>query len=226
MIDRMTLRLLLLLVAAMTAAALWRISQLPDWQLPFEGLKGPYTRPALVLFVPPLSILLTMGLVWASKWIVSGPVEAMAPYKRLNRNVLIGVGILTVLGQAYVISRSLGFDFDQSGDVMGRGTIIVTALLVMIHGNSLPKMPWLSSRFSAYQLDPWQHARSRRFSGWMSIVFGLAMIVIALLMPLRTIAPIVMGLSLAYVVAIHLNIMRLKREPTPIGLETGGNSIT
>jgi len=215
MIDRKALWTLILFALVMTAAALWRLSLLPDWtQVPFTGPRGPFTRHGLVLFIPPLSMLFLIVLSWIMKYMVSGTDVAIAAYQRLNRKVLLGVAVLSLLMHGYIISRSLGYGLALHGEYLARGTVVITAILVMFHGNALPKLPWLSSRITSFQFDAWQSARSRRFAGRISIVLSLGMIAAGLLMPIKTVAPFVMALSLAYLVAIIWYALKLKREPS------------
>jgi hypothetical protein len=216
MIERKTLWFLILLALAMTATAFWRLSLLPDWtQVPFTGPKGTFTRHGFVLFVPPLSLLFAIGCVFASKFLVTGPDSAIQAYQRLNRLVLLGTGVLTAVMEVFLISRSLGHGFGINAEVLARGTITVSAILIMMQGNVLPKMPSVSARFPALQLDEWQQVRSRRFTGRMSIGFGLTMIAAAALLPLRAVAPVIVVLVPFYVGVVFWNIFRLKREPSP-----------
>jgi hypothetical protein len=213
MIDRKTLWILILLALAMTAAALWRLSLLPDWtQVPFMGDRGPHTKHGLILFVPPLSLLFLIALACGTQWLVSGPDEAIQAHQRRNRLMLLGTGMLTLLGDAFLISRSLGYGGGLNGEVFSRAVIMVSAVLVMAQGNNMPKLPWISSRFGAFQLDPWQQVRARRFAGRLSIGYGLAMIAAAALLPVRVIPPIVIALTPLYLGAIIWRSVRLKRE--------------
>jgi hypothetical protein len=217
MISRQTLGFLLALVAAMTAASLWRLSLLPDWtQLPFTGAKGPYIRHGLVLFVSPLCILVTTGLVYGAKFLVTGPDANLAPYKRMNRRVLLGVGVLTALMHGYIIGRSLGHGLSLNPDILSRGTIMICAILVMVQGNFLPKMPSVSARFRAFQLDDWQQKRSRRFSGRLAVFYGLLILAAAALLPTRTLIPTVVLLTPIYMGVLAWHMLRLKREPSPL----------
>jgi len=217
MIDRKTLGILLALVAAMTAASLWRLSLLPDWtQLPFTGAKEPYIRHGLVLFVTPLCILLVIGCVQGSKFLVTSPEASLTPYRRMNRLVLLGLTVVTALMHAYVIGRSLGHGLGLNPEMLSRGTIMICALLVIIQGNFLPKMPTVSARFRACQLDEWQQKRSRRFSGRLAVVYGLLIIAAAALLPTRALVPTVALLTPVYMGLIGWNLLRLKREPAPL----------
>jgi hypothetical protein len=42
---------------------------------------------------------------------------------------------------------------------------VVAGIFMMMVGNMLPKMPWLSARFRSAQLDPWQWNRHLRSDG-------------------------------------------------------------
>lgn len=217
MIDRKTLGILLALIAAMTAASLWRLSLLPDWtQLPFTGAKGPYIRHGLVLFVSPLCILFTTLCVYGAKFLVTGPDTALGAYRRMNRMVLLGVGVLTAVMHAYIIGRSLGFGLGLNPEMLSRGTIMICAILVMVQGNFLPKMPSVSARFRAFQLNDWQQKRSRRFSGRLAVGYGLLIIAAAALLPADTLISTVLLLTPLYMGALAWNLLRLKREPAPL----------
>jgi len=217
MIDRKTLWILWLFIAATAAAAIWRLSLLPDWtQVPFPaGRDGPHTEHGLWLFVTPLCILLMLALAWGTQRLVSGPDAAMQAHQRNSKLVLLGTGVIATLMQGFVIGRSLGYGNGVDGDVLSRGVIVLVAILIMIQGNSMPKLPWISSRFPAFDLDPWQQVRSRRFAGRMSIAFGLAMIAAALLLPVSIVPFLVMALALSYLGVIVWHALKVKREPSP-----------
>jgi hypothetical protein len=218
MIDRKTLWFLILLILAMTAAAIWRLSLLPDWtQVTFIGDDGrPHTKSGLFLFLGPLSLLFAAMLVLATRRLVTGSDEAIRAYQRSNRLVLWGTGVASALMQAFMIGRSLGLGINLSGETLARFVIGSTSVLIIMHGNNLPKLPWISSRFAAFQLDPWQSARLKRFSAWMSIAYGLGMIAATVLVPMRVLPPLVLVLCPVYLGAIIWNALRLKREPSPM----------
>jgi hypothetical protein len=217
MIDRKTLWILLLLCAAMTAAAVWRLSLLPDWHhVVFVTPKGPVTRNGFVLFAPPLCMLFMIALHFWRKWLITGPQDAVTIWYRRNSVFLLAAGMLMVMAQVFNISRSLGYDLNLDGQNFGRFVLVVGGIMTMIQGNLMPKLPLLSKRFTLFNLDPWQTARSRRFSGWMTVAFGLVMIMAAFLLPLRDAPPAFLLLTLAFNAALIWNFVRLKREPSPL----------
>ena len=218
MIDRKTLWILLLLCLAMTAAAVWRLSLVPDWHhVVFVTPKGPVTRNGLVLFGPPLCMVFLIAAQFGWKWLTPGSDDARAAWYRSTKLFPIAFGVLMTLAQAFNISRSLGHDFSLDGQNFSRFILVSGGILTVIQGNLLPKLPRLSQRFALFNLDPWQSARSRRFKGWITVALGLTMIISALLLPLRAISPaIFLPLILAFYAALIWYFVRLKRDPSPL----------
>ncbi|HEY4077592.1 MAG TPA: hypothetical protein VGM26_11760 [Rhizomicrobium sp.] len=215
MIDRKGLWILILLFLAMTAAAVWRLSLLPDWtHMPMVTPQGPRIRSGLVLFVPPLSLLFMIAVLAAQKWLVSGPDEALATWYRRSKLLPMAAGMLLALMEGFIICRSLGHGFGLNPETLARIMMAVAGTLVIMQGNVLPKLPWLSARWRLFRLDPWQSARSRRFSGRITVAFGLAMVIAAVLLPPRATTPILLILTLAFYGAIIWYFVRLKREPS------------
>ena len=69
MIDRKTFWISILLIFAMVAAALWRLSLSSDWHhVPAEGPGNSRMIPPFMLFVPPLGALFVMALILALNW--------------------------------------------------------------------------------------------------------------------------------------------------------------
>lgn len=216
MIDRKTLWYFALLCLAMTVAAVWRISLLPDWtQMPMFTPHGPRIRSGLILFIQPLCLLFVIAVFVLQKWLISGPDDALAVWYRRSRRLPMAAAMLTALAQVFLISRSLGYDGGLNPEIISRAMMGVTGILVIMQGNIAPKLPRLSKRFAALNLDPWQSARSRRFGARMTVAFGLAMVSAAVLLPLRATAPIFLTLSLVFYGALIWYFLRLKREPSP-----------
>jgi hypothetical protein len=217
MIDRKALGILILLCLATTAAAIWRLDLLPDWtQLPIVTPRGPSTQNGLVLFVPPLSLLFMITIGLAMNWLFSGPDEAIQIRQRRSRLLLLGTGVMTALAQAVIISRSLHLGLWLNPATLARAVVGVGGILTVMYGNIVPKLPRVSKRFAALNLDPWQSARSRRVAGWMTVALGLAMITVAVLLPLRAMAPTALALCAAYYCVCIWHFTRLKREPSPM----------
>ena len=123
MIDRKALWILILLCLAMTAAAVWRLSLLPDWHhMPMLTPKGLVVKNGLVLFVPPLSLLFMLAVAFATKWLVTGPDEAIQARQRHSRLILLGTGMLMALAQAFIIGRSLGHSVGLNPEIFARAS--------------------------------------------------------------------------------------------------------
>jgi hypothetical protein len=216
MIDRKGLWILILLFLAMTAAAIWRLSLLPDWHhMPMPTPTGLVAKSGLVLFIQPLALLFGIAVFAAQKWLVSGPDEALAAWSRRTKLLPVLMGVITPLMQAFIISRSLGYGLGLDAQAIARTIMVVTGILVILHGNVRPKLPRLSKRFALLDLDPWQSARNSRFTGRITVVMGLALIAAAVLLPLRAVTPVILVLWLAFFGAIIGYFVRLKREPSP-----------
>jgi hypothetical protein len=216
MIDRKGLWILGLLCLAMTAAAIWRLSLLPDWtQMPMPSPKGMVTKSGLVLFIQPLTLLFAITVFAVQKWLVTGPSEALAAWYRRTRLLPMVTGVCLALMQAFIISRSLGYGLGLDAQAMTRTIIVMTGVLVILLGNVRPKLPRLSKRFAMLDLDPWQSARNSRFAGQMTVVMGLAVVAAAVLLPLRAMTSTIFILWLGFCGAVIWHFVRLKREPSP-----------
>ena len=218
MIDRKSLGILILLCLVMTAAAIWRFALLPDWHhMTVVTPSGPRTRSSLFLFAPPLAMLFMIALACAMNWLVSGPKEALAARHRWSRPMLVGSGVMVTLMQAFMIARSLGHGLGLNPEAIARAMLAVTGSLMVMHGNIIPKLPRLSKRIAVFNLDPWQSARSLRFTGRMTVAFGLVMMVAAVLLPMRATVSTVLILTLGFYGAVLWYFVRLKREPVNSG---------
>jgi hypothetical protein len=217
MIDRKALWILILLCLAMTAAAIWRFSLLPDWtQMPVVTPAGPRTRSSLFLFVPPLGLLFMIAIACGTNWLVSGPEEALATRQRWSKPILVGSGVMMALMHAFMIARSLGYGLGLNAEAIARAATAVIGILMVIQGNVVPKLPRTSKRIAALDLDPWQSARSRRFAGRLCVALGLAMVIAAALLPMRAVSPVILVLGLAFIGAVTWHTVKLKREPSPL----------
>lgn len=203
MINRKALWISSVLVVAMVAANIWRLSLLPDWHhVPVEGLRDSRSIPVLWTFIPPLAVLFVMGMVICRKWLRSGPEEALRPWRLYNGVTLVFSAGMGALAQAFNIARSLGALQSMDRPTLARFIIVVTGVFMMLIGNVTPKMPRLSSRFRYAQLDPWQWNQQARFSGKLAVVYGLFYAVGMPLLPLKIMIPMAIGLPLM-VIAVN-----------------------
>ena len=217
MIDRKGLWVLILLCLAMTAGAVWRLSLLPDWtQMPMLAAHGLTTKNGLVLFMVPLALVFEIAVFSAQRRLVSGSDEALAAWYRHGSLLPMMSGVLLALMQVFLISRSFGHGFGLNPEIVVRAVMGVTGILTMMHGNVVPKLPRVSKRFASLNLDPWQCARHTRFGARMTVAFGLAMTIAAVVLPIRAVAPVFLPSGLAFIGVLFWHKHKLKSEPPPL----------
>lgn len=216
MIDRKALWISFLVLIAMIAADFWRLSLLPDWHhVPVEGPGNSHTMPVLMLFVPVLGLLFTMGVLFSRKWLRSGPEEAVQPWRRYYGLALLFNTAIMASAEAFNLARSLGALQSVSRITLAHVIFVVGGIFMMVVGNMLPKMPWLSARFRSAQLNPWQWNRQLRFGGKITVVFGLFLAVGLPLLPVKMALPTILGLSLTIMAVNYWHRAKVKREPSP-----------
>jgi hypothetical protein len=216
MMDRKTLWISWLLIAAMTAAGFWRLSLLPDWHhLPANGPRDSHTINGLFVFWGPFILLFLTFLLFARKWFVAGPEESEGPWRRYSGLTIVLFAAIIVPIQAFIIARSLGVGAAIDRATFARAVVIATGILIMVLGNALPKMPWLSARFRPFHLDEWQWNRQLRFTGRIMFGVGLATAISGPLLPLKMALPMQICLCLAMLGALLWHRARVKRESSP-----------
>lgn len=213
MINRKALWISILLILAMIAANIWRLSLLPDWHhVPVEG-PGSHLVPVVWTFIPPLGVLFMMGVLFVRKWLRPGPEEAMPPWRLFGGMALLFVAGIGALAEAFNIARSLGALQSIDRLTLAHAIVVVGGIFMMAAGNILPKMPWLKTRFRP--LDPWQWNQYQRFSGRLAFVAGLFVAVGTPLLPFKIAVPVMLGLMLTIVAVSLWYRSKVRREPSP-----------
>jgi hypothetical protein len=221
MIDRKALWISGLIILAMTAAAFWRLSLPPDLtQVIVRSPAYPHAprhtiQGLLGLFGLPLSLIFLTAVLYARKWFVSGPADALRPWQSWSAIMLIPFTVLLGLMQAIRIAQSLGVGIALDRQAIARTYIVATGGLLTVLGNALPKMPPLSVRSPFFRLGPWQETQQLRFMGRLIVAVGLADIVSGALLPIKLTGLLLAGLGLAGLIAGIWHRMKLKRGPTP-----------
>jgi len=213
MINRKALWISILLVVAMIAAALWRLSLLPDWHhMPFEG-PGSRMIPTFVLFVPPMGVLFVIVFLFVRKWLRPVPDEAKQPWRLYNGMMLLFVAGVGTLAQAFNIAHSLGALQSVDRPTFAHVIFVATGIAMMVVANILPKMPWLKTRFRP--LDPWQWNQYQRFAGKLMFVVGLFLAVGTPLLPIKIAFPVFFGVMLTIMALALWYRVKVRREPSP-----------
>ena len=214
MIDRKALWISILIFLAITAATLWRLSLLPDWHhVPMDGPAGHRTASPFTLFRAPAGLLIEIALLFARKWLVSGSEESIQSWSRWGGLAIVSISAIIAVVQAVTIARSLGLGAGLDRMAVAHGMQVLMGILVMMLGNALPKMPWLSARFRPFRLDPWQWNRHLRLMGKLMVGLGLFVAVGGPLLPPALFRTVVFGLWLAMMAASIAYRIKLRREP-------------
>jgi hypothetical protein len=217
MIDRKALWVSGLLVIAMTAAGLWRFSLLQDWRHLPIGLPDEHRSVSgLVLFIEPAALLLVIATPYLRKWASRAPEETQQVWRRWSSRLILLFGPIIALGQAFLVTRSLGLFSEADSRPVAKAMMVLSGLLLVVIGNALPKMPWLSSRIRPLRLDPWQWNRQLRFVGRLTVAFGLFAALVCPFLPPETIRPAILTLWLAAMTANIAYRIKVRREPSPL----------
>jgi hypothetical protein len=214
MINRRALWISLLVLIAMIAADVWRLSLLPDWHhIPAEGPGNSHTIPVLALFAPVLALLFTMGILFARRWLRSGPEDAVQPWRRWYGLMLLFNTAIAASAQAFNLARSMGALQSVNRLTLSHGVMVVGGIFMILVGNMLPKMPFLSQRFRP--LDQWQWNQHLRFGGKVTVVFGVFIALVLPLLPFRMVLPVTLGLGLMVIAVNYWHRAKVRREPSP-----------
>ena len=154
-----------------------------------------------------------MGLLFVRKWLRSGPEEALQPWRLYHGTTLLfGAGVMA-LAQAFTIARSLGALQSVDRLTFSRAIFVAAGIFMMVAGNMLPKMPWLTARFRP--LDPWQWNQHLRFAGKLTVVLGLFFAVGMPLLPIKMALPVSIGVALTTMAVGFWHRARVRRDPSP-----------
>lgn len=212
MIDRKALWISLLVFFAMTTATLWRLSLLADWRhVPMGGHTVRWPQ----LLIVPAGLLFAITVLFARKWFASGPDENFQPWRKFSAVMLIPYAAIVTLMQAFILARSLDWDAGLDRMTVAHGFLVLLGILLMMLGNLLPKLPWLSMRISLFRLDPWQQNRHLRLMGRLMVGLGLFTVIGGLLLPPLWFQYSLFTLWLAVLAAGIAYRIKLKREPSP-----------
>ena len=201
MIDRKALRISGLLLLAMIAATLWRLSLFPH-----------HTITELAFFAEPASLLIVMMMPLLLKGLMPDPGEFLASWRRWNGKWILFWGVFFALMQTFVLAHSLNL-VALSGLAIARAAMVVIGVVFMMMGNITPKAP---PERGSLERDPWKRSRMLRFAGKLFVGLGLAFVLGGILLPLEYWKPVFGCLMLAALAAGIWYGVRLRREPSPL----------
>ncbi len=223
MIDRKALWFAITVIIAMVAATVWRLSLLPDWhKVPLDGPGSKHFGNGLILLAQPFALTMMTAFMYARKWLAAGSCDAMRSWGHWSSKFLVAFCLLEGLMQAFMISRSLGYGLALDRVTTARVSMAAMAVLLLVVGNAMPKLPWLSLRFRLLRLDPWQQNRHLRFQGKLMVGMGLYFLLIAIGLPLLKLLPpnLVLTVMLAPAPLIAAATLwhraKIRREPSQV----------
>jgi hypothetical protein len=210
MIDRKAFRVSGIILLAVIAATLWRLSLFPDWrQIPAGGPGSHNTISGLILFAAPASLLISMVMLPLIQWLTS-PKEILPAWRRWSGRWVVSWSVLMALMQAFVLARSLGL-VSLPAQGSGRLVLVLMGTMFMMVGNAAPKAPSPPQR-NSFELDSWQKSRLLRFAGKLLVGVGLAFVLGGILLPLEYWQPVFLCLMLSALAAGILYGVKLRRE--------------
>jgi uncharacterized membrane protein len=217
MIERKALWISAAIILAMIAASVWRLGLAPDWHHIFLGRPGHRHAVSWVyLFIAPLCVLIFTGILFARKWLTAGPQDALQSWQHWSGIWVVSNSVIIGLFHAALISRSLGFGPKMAPLTLARIEWVAMGILMIVLGNTLPKLPWLLVRFRRFQLDPWQSNRQTRFAGKLMVGMGLFLAIAAPLLPVKMMLPAMTGVWLAAMATSFWHRAKVRREPSPL----------
>jgi hypothetical protein len=160
MIDRKALWIFIAVFLAMTGAAIWQLSLLPDWRhMPLGAPSSHNAVSGLALFATPASLLLFMVSPFI-QWLAL-PKEALPALRRWSGKWIVAMSSFMGLCQVFALTCSLGI-VSPSGPGIARAGSVMIGIMFMIIGN-----------------------RMFRFAGKLLVGLGLAFVLGGMLLPLE-----------------------------------------
>lgn len=216
MIRKHAFTLVWILVAAMIAAALWRISLLPDWsRLTMARADGAASHAAssLWLFSIPAGLAFAVMAKLASRRMVAGKPEAVQSVQAYGDRLMLGMAVIAALLHGIILGRSLGVALPY--DAIARCLFVGMGVLMVLLGNRLPKLPWVTS--TTIILDDAGIQKMRRINAFWMVLQGVIFVLAGLLLhPLRNIVWLVLPLTLGGVVGIIGYALWLRQRQTGV----------
>jgi len=215
MISRSAFLISAALLFAMLAATISRLMLLPDWtHFPYFGPGGVSVSPrnSLWLLTSPACVLFFAGVLALVRWSGKATPEQARSWTRWGSSALIVYAAIGTALQLFVLARSLGVGLALNPTSIGRAVIVLTACLLIVMANYMPKLPLFESRIKALNLDLARRAQFVRFSSQMIVLMGLFFIVIGVAAPVFKIALWIFSASGAGLVIVYARLFLLLRD--------------
>jgi hypothetical protein len=166
------------------------------------------------MFVIPACVGFVGAVLALRKWLTtaSATAEAVEPWQRWGSHVLLAYGVFCTLFHLYAVARSAGFAGPFSPALVTRTVDVLAGCLLIVFANRMPKLPPLPTRFRFGQLDPVRGAQLLRLVARLLVLSGLAIVIGALVMPLRMMLPLGLSVTTTLALAVVVRKVQLLRE--------------
>ena len=198
MLDRKAMPALWVLVLVMLVCDIWQVTHAARWS-------------SMALFALPVTVMIAAGVLVLKERRAVASADAFAAWKEWGSFFLISCAAILTVFQLLPILQSL--EILPSSMPTVRILLAGYGLVLVASGNRAPKLPPLEWRQpGGMSLGTAGQVAISRLAGWLLFTFGVTIIVSALFLPGRLIAPVMGSLALAMLVAILAKHRQLRRS--------------
>lgn len=196
MLDRKAMLVLLVLILVMLVSDIWQVTHAARW--------------SMAPFVAPVAMMIAAGVFVLKERRVVASADTLAAWKQWGSFFLISCAAIVTVIQLLPVFRGLGVPLPSSV-LIYRFLVAGFGLVVVVTGNRTPKLPPLQrQRPGVLSLGMAGQLAISRLAGWLGVSLGVTAIVGALFLPTRQIAPVMVSLDLAMLVALLVKHLRLQ----------------
>jgi hypothetical protein len=168
--------------------AIWQVTHAARW--------------SMAPFLSPVTVMILAGVLVLKERRAEASADAFAAWKKWGSFFLISCAAIVTVFQLLPVLHSLGIRLPSSVPIV-RLLLAGYGLVLVVSGNRAPKLPPLQwRRPGMLSLGIVGQVAMSRLAGWLLFSFGVTTIVSALFLPVRLIAPVMVSLALAMLVAI------------------------
>jgi hypothetical protein len=198
MLDRRAMQVLSILILVMLGGDIWQVAHAA------RGSMAPFAAPITMMVAAAVFVLKERRVVASA--------AAVAVWKTWGSFFLISCAAILTVFQLLPVFRSLGISMPSSV-LLYRLLVAGFGLVIVVTGNRMPKLPPLEwRRPGGLSLGMAGQVAISRLAGWLGVSFGVMAIVSALFLPARLIAPVIVSLDLAMLVAILAKHRQLRSQ--------------
>ena len=196
MLDRKAMLILLALILVMLVGDIWQVTHAARW--------------SMAPFVAPVAMTIAAGVFVLKERRVVASADTLAAWKQWGSFFLISCAAIVTAIQLLPVLRRLGIPLPSSV-LIYRFLVAGFGIVVVVTGNRTPKLPPLQRRRpGVLSLGTAGQLALLRLAGWLGVSLGLTAIVGALFLSAPLIAPVMVSLDLAMLVALLVERLQLQ----------------